>query len=537
MATDLNSAGVQDTKVSKFSITKERVLQKLGAHEKSKDQTFNESKERITMLEGYCTDISSVLNLWLIKVKELSAASIHLADTWLRVYEGTDTRMENVAHAYCKEQQNIQKKKIPMLEDKIQQFTGAIDIYRSSIDTIKEPMETRRKLQLSFDHYNSKFATLKANQEKNLAAGKLETLKQRERIQRNSQKLNRAKESFLKANHTVIKTLNHHWESRFRFFDDLFTQVVSNETKFFQAFTRTLGSTKPVLLAALKKPLPTPSEPPTKAEMNEFCDKWGFDKETYSPDKNDASKSGDCIPGQTVNSTQNSAKVDSLKHTKLDFAMGKAKSLLGQGKDLTPEPGAVQNNGFVKRAESISVILDIGLSPKQRKKAHPVPEAFSIDNSELSLDEIKMENDGRAEQIPSVIDPKDPFAMFDFSLPQNKGAAKGHNRACSTPIASATNPFSTSDKEKLNNSGGFDPWSIPQTAADTAVDDPFADVPEVGETSDILFGGNGRISENSTTFSSRPARKITPNPFAEEESEIDVRKGEPSPDPFAGLFM
>merc|ERR1719397_895312 len=177
------------------------------------------------------------------------------------VYEGTNERMESVALAYCQEQETIKNSKIPKLAERIEMFTKEINNYMTGVDSTREAMESRRKLQLSFDHYNSKCIKLQAQQQKNRLSGKLETLKQREKFERNTQKLNSAKTAFLQANQTVIKSMHHHWESRFAFLDNLFKQVILNESMFFESVARTLCSTKPLLQAALKKPLPKPIPP------------------------------------------------------------------------------------------------------------------------------------------------------------------------------------------------------------------------------------------------------------------------------------
>jgi len=534
--------GAQDSKVSKYSIAKERVLQKLGAHEKSKDQAYYESKEKIAMIEGYCADISSVLNLWLAKVQELSAVSSNLAKVWLRVYEGTNERMENVAHAYCKEQENIQNKKVPRLADKIQKFTDAINNYRSSIDITKEAMESRRKLQLTFDHYNSKFAKLKGYQEKNRVAGKLETLKERERFERNLQKLSSSKESFLKANQTVIKTLHHHWESRFGFLDDLFKQIISNETMFFEAFTRTLGSTKPVLLGALKKSLPKTSPPPTQREINELNNKARYGNQTLfdTAGKMDESLSSEYNQGEVENLQNTLPTIDSPRESKLGSIFGKAKNIFVKRKDLSPEPGTVQNNEEAhNERKSLSLEPDINLSRKQKKTATPEPGAYTDGNSRLTFDDCKGEKEyysnKRSELFERKIDPKDPFAIFDSSSIPKKPAQNEHS-GTSTPVPSLSNPFSTLEKENQISAAGFYPSSIPKNSTSAAIADPFANLPDYGERLKSPTGVEPRAAAISDPFSSGRPRRITPNPFADEESEADVRKGEPSPDPFASLF-
>jgi len=537
------SNGIQDTKVSKFSIAKERVLQKLGAHEKSKDQAYYESKEKIARIEGYCADISSVLNLWLAKVQELSAVSSNLAKVWLRVYEGTNERMEKVAHAYCNQQQNIQDTKVPRLADKIQKFTDTINNYRSSIDITKEAMESRRKLQLTFDHYNSKFTKLKGYQEKNRVAGKLETLKERERFERNLHKLSSAKESFLKANQTVIKTLHHHWESRFGFLDNLFKQIISNETMFFEAFTRTLGSTKPVLHGALKKSLPKPSPPPTQAEINELNNKAKYGNQTLfdTAGKAEESLSSEYNPGEVDDLQNTLASKDSPRNSKLGSIFGKAKNIFVKSKDLSPEPGTVQNNGREhEEIKSLSFEPDMNLSQKQKKKAISEPGAYPAENSGLTLDDSKGDKEhcinNRLESFEREIDPKDPFAIFDSSSCPKKRAQKQYPPSSINPVPSLSNPFSTLDKEKQKSSPGFYLRSIPKSTSSAAIADPFANLPENGESLNNATGVQAAAAEVSDPFSSGRPRRITPNPFADEESETDGRKGEPSPDPFASLF-
>jgi len=496
----MNSNGGDGTKASKYSIAKELVLQKIGAHEKTKDQTYYESKEKIATLEGFCADISNVLNLWLTKVRELSIVSVSLSKVWLRVYQGTDERMENVANAYCKEQENIKNKKITMLTDKIQTFTEAINNYRASVDVTKDAIESRRKLQLSFDHYNSKFASLKAQQEKNRTAGKLETLKQRERFERNNKKLSNAKKSFLKANQTVIKTLHHHWESRFGFLDDLFKQIISNETMFFEAFTKTLRSTKPVLQEALKKPLPKPTPAPSQADMDDLNDKVKYGKQTLFETDGKTEDSGsnvsitsESIPGAAEHLPDNCGTGDS----KFGAIIGKAKNIFAKN-DQPLEPG------------------------------------LNTDFGELTLEDGKLQSESElttnSGKPKYTIDPSDPFAMFDSGT--NKSPQNRQSRVLSTPVASVSNPFSSSGKGR-SKSSPRDPWNSSKNTSypikNANSEDPFADVPQLPARS-----SGGPFDEGKA--GSDPFSNTAPNPFAGEELEANSRRGEPSPDPFASLF-
>jgi len=488
---------------SKFSLAKERVLQKLGAHEKSKDQTYYESKEKIAKLEGIGADISNILNLWFKKVVELSSASISLSKVWMRVYEGTNERMESVARAYCQEQETIKNSKIPKLAERIEMFTKEINNYMTGVDSTRVAMESRRKLQLSYDHYNSKCIKLQAQQQKNRLSGKLETLKQREKFERNTQKLSSAKSAFLQANQTVIKSMHHHWESRFGFLDNLFKQVIMNETMFFEAVAKTLSSTKPLLNEAMKKPLPKPAPPPSQQEMNELNDKVKYGNQTQF---GSAENGGNSVSGLSLEGNQNAGDsfnaptslAERARSSSVGTILGRATpdiklgALMGKAKNLFSKK---RNDGSLAFVNS----TDLGLAGEdnalEEKTAQPGVEH------------------GVQQQQPEI-DQKDPFTMFDST--QKLGDSSTVNQTVQS------NPFS---KQEARTAVQDDPWNMTSQKQEN----PFA----VAGQSQDPFSVQG-----TRTVDPFAQMTTTPNPFAGENSagDFSVGKSSPSPDPFASFF-
>jgi len=484
---------------SKFSLAKERVLQKLGAHEKSKDQTYYESKEKIAKLEGIGTDISSILDLWFKKVCELSSASISLSKVWMRVYEGTNERMESVARAYCQEQEAIKNVKIPKLQERVEMFTKEINNYMTGVDSTREAMESRRKLQLSFDHYNSKCIKLQAQQQKNRLSGKLETLKQREKFERNTQKLNSARSAFLQANQTVIKSMHHHWESRFGFLDNLFKKVVMNETMFFEAIAKTLSLTKPLLNEAMKKPLPKPAPPPSQQEMDELNDKVKFGNQTQF---GSAENGANSISGASLEGNQNAGDsfATSLAErgrsssvgtsigkpdTKLGALMGKAKSLFSKKR----------NDGSLAFVNATDLCFTGQDNALEEKTEQPGVEY------------------GVQQQQPEI-DQKDPFKMFDAD--QELVDSSSVNQTVQA------NPFNKPEERTVVQD---DPWNMTSQKQEN----PFA---VAGQSQDPF---SAQVTRTVDPFAEMTT---TPNPFAGENIAVDfsVRKSSPSPDPFASFF-
>jgi len=487
---------------SKFSLAKERVLQKLGAHEKSKDQTYYESKEKIAKLEGIGADISSILDLWFKKICELSSASISLSKVWMRVYEGTNERMESVARAYCQEQETIKNSKIPKLAERIEMFTKEINNYMTGVDSTRVAMESRRKLQLSYDHYNSKCLKLQAQQQKNRLSGKLETLKQREKFERNTQKLSSAKSAFLQANQTVIKSMHHHWESRFGFLDNLFKQVILNETMFFQALGKALSSTKPLLSEALKKPLPKPAPPPSQQEMNELNDqvKYGNQTQFGSAENNENSISGLLMEGNQAGESFNPAPslAERARSSSVGTIIGKATpdikfgALMGKAKNLFSKK---RNDG------SLAFVNATDLS-------------FTGQDNALEEKATQSGVEHGAQQQQPEIDQKDPFSMFDST--QERGESSTVNQTVQS------NPFS---KPQARTVVQDDPWNMTSQKQEN----PF----DVAGQSQDPFSVQG-----TRTVDPFAEMTTTPNPFAGENNAGDFSAGKssPSPDPFASFF-
>merc|ERR1719193_38258 len=86
------------------------------------------------------------------------------------------------------------------------------------------------------------------------------------------------------------------------FLDNLFKQVIMNETMFFEAIAKTLSSTKPLLNEAMRKPLPKPAPPPSQQEMNELNDKVKYGNQTQF---GSAENGGNSVSGLSLEGNQN----------------------------------------------------------------------------------------------------------------------------------------------------------------------------------------------------------------------------------------
>jgi len=114
-------------------------------------------------------------------------------------------------------------------------------------------LEARNKTLCSYNHYTIKCAGLKAKQDKFKDAGKEETLKQKQKMKRNQDKLGQAKAAFFKEHEAIIETLHHRWDSRFNFLDDFVAKVICNEQMFFESYLKSLQSTRNILEKTVKQ--------------------------------------------------------------------------------------------------------------------------------------------------------------------------------------------------------------------------------------------------------------------------------------------
>lgn len=386
-------------------------------------------------------------------------------------------------------------------------FTKEIDNYMIGVNSTRVVMESRRKLQLSYDHYNSKCLKLQAQQQKNRMSGKLETLKQRERFERNTQKLSSAKAAFLKANQTVIKSMHHHWESRFGFLDNLFKQVIKNEAMFFEAVGRTLNSTKPLLNEAMKKPLPKPAPPPSQQEMDELNDKVKYGNQIqFGSSENGATNdvSGPSLEGyQYTRDSLNPAPslAERARSSSVGTIIGKAASdiklgaLMGKAKNLFSKKRNDGSLGFVHST-------DLSFTEQNNALEAKTEETTALHGVERVVQQQQPE-----------IEQKDPFTMFDST-----GKAVDSSKINQ---AFQSNPFNKPEAKTVVQD---DPWNM----SSQKQENPFA---VAGQSQDPFS------AQRTQTVDPFSEVTTTPNPFAGENSagDFSVRKSA-SPDPFASFF-
>jgi len=232
-----------------------------------------EGIKKVESLQGYCSDFSASINNWYEKFCAFHDATEDLSQCFLSVYRGTKERMESVVSSYSKEVDNTKSRKLPKLQWQIEKFSAELAKYSCDIEVKKDWLETRNKLLSSFNHYSTKCAGLKVKQDKCKDAGKLETLKQKEKMKRNQEKLGQAKAAFYKEHQEVIESLHHRWDSRFSFLDDFVNKVISNELMFFESYTKSLQSTKQILDNALKQ---EPNHPEPSPGQNRSKKNWDF---------------------------------------------------------------------------------------------------------------------------------------------------------------------------------------------------------------------------------------------------------------------
>jgi len=179
--------------------------------------------------------------------------------------------MERVVTAYSKEVGSTKNRKLPKLWEKIEKFSADLAKYSNDIQVKKEWLEERNKTLCSYNHYAMKCAGLKAKQDRCKEAGKEGTLKQKEKIKRNQEKLGQAKAAFLKEHEAIIESLHYRWDNRFTFLDDFVSKVLCNEQMFFESYVRSLQSTRNILDKTMKQSTNSPDHSPQQAEERQ---KW-----------------------------------------------------------------------------------------------------------------------------------------------------------------------------------------------------------------------------------------------------------------------
>jgi len=227
-----------------------RNLKEQPHHERS----LIEGIQKMGTLQGYCVDFSKSINKWYEKFSELNEASEELSQCFLRVYRGSKESVESAVVAYSKEVEVTKSSRLRKLQLQVEKFSTELEEYSCGLEVTKESLAIRKKLLSSFNHYDTKCSGLRVKQGKTKGSGKVETLKQKEKIKRNNEKLEHAKSAFFQEHQAVIDSLHYRWDSRFTFQDNFFDKFLTNELKFFEAYTGSLQKVKQKLMEAIKKP-------------------------------------------------------------------------------------------------------------------------------------------------------------------------------------------------------------------------------------------------------------------------------------------
>jgi len=91
---------------------------------------------------------------------------------------------------------------------------------------------------------------LRQANEKILKKGKAPTMKEKEKLERNETKFLEAKKTYETENEKVCAEMKECWDNRFSFIDPIFRKVVTTETMFLSAVSKTLSSLTPDLKRA-----------------------------------------------------------------------------------------------------------------------------------------------------------------------------------------------------------------------------------------------------------------------------------------------
>jgi len=202
----------------------------------------------------------------------------------------------SVALKYEKISLGIKDEKVPILEKMMDEHvTKTVNKWNVQLAQIKKRMEDRENVRRIYDHYFDKITSLRQANEKILKKGKAPTMKEKEKLERNETKFLEAKKTYETENEKVCAEMKECWDNRFSFIDPIFRKVVTTETMFLSAVSKTLSSLTPDLKRAeeqAKEIAMNEGTEGTKDEEEEEEQEQEADKEKEGKEKEGKEKEG-----------------------------------------------------------------------------------------------------------------------------------------------------------------------------------------------------------------------------------------------------
>jgi BAR domain len=220
-----------------------------SSDKKTLDPDYEAAVQRYESLGAVVREIKEDVNTWILHLQSYLNATLKTASAFQRFYSNDGKKPHprfQLAHVSEAARSKLLTKEHKQLEERANaNIVTKLDEILERLAALTGSMTAREESRQQYDHYQSKIIALRQKHQQAVQRGREETPKEREKLERNEQKLAQAEATYKTANETAIVRLNDLWQERFGLLDPIFVETLETEKVFVGLLHLTLSKLQP----------------------------------------------------------------------------------------------------------------------------------------------------------------------------------------------------------------------------------------------------------------------------------------------------
>eukprot|EP00742_Colponemidia_sp_Colp-10_P000716 GILJ01000779.1.p1 GENE.GILJ01000779.1~~GILJ01000779.1.p1 ORF type:complete len:327 (-),score=60.68 GILJ01000779.1:179-1159(-) len=225
---------------SLFSITKQKVLERVGAASKTVDSDFERKKVAANEVEAQAKAALAAVSAFAKTLGAADHASSSLSNFVAQTYKN-DTDYSDFGEVY-----QAAHKTMTLAYKEVEQqtlyITSRLNDFLRNFDVLREKLKERDRVRVVYDHYVSKVVGLKERKNSRLKHEETQKTTEVEKLTRNNQKFQDADRSFHMAHDDCLREFTRLTQNRAELLDPILIDIMKLEVTYYTTCTGALSS-------------------------------------------------------------------------------------------------------------------------------------------------------------------------------------------------------------------------------------------------------------------------------------------------------